>query len=250
MKKKWKNLRDTFNREYKKVPIPKSGDSADSAPVYNGKWPYFQSMLFLKDMAQPRSTSSNLQTVEDSTSSLDDTLLDEGHEETEDNVISESVLANITSDILAPPTPKQRKSDTTVHVAPQTVRPQKNKQKQSSLSTFECELLKKEDLKLELLKDPDDDDLNFFKSLLPYFKTMNPIKKLKLRSKIQDLVIQELDSATPSPMPSPGQSSASHSSSSSYVPSCFNQYNYEYEVNVEQDQQSLTVTDVLVNPFN
>lgn len=52
-----------------------------------------------------------------------------------------------------------------MNVLPNTVRPPKKKKTTpavGALSTFESELLKKEELKLELLKEPEDDDLNFF----------------------------------------------------------------------------------------
>lgn len=86
-------LRDQFNREYKKVLVPKSGDSANSAaPVYNGKWSYFQAMAFVKDMVTARATSSNLHNVEDSTSSFEETVLEEEKDETEVNNYSNQYL--------------------------------------------------------------------------------------------------------------------------------------------------------------
>jgi hypothetical protein len=38
----------------------------------------------------------------------------------------------------------------------------------------------------------DDDDLNFFKSLAPYMKKLSPYKKLCLRSKIENLLANEI----------------------------------------------------------
>lgn len=65
-----------------KAPTPKSSDFAGSPPIYSGKWPHFQSMLFVKDMDKPRSTNSNLPTVKDPAPPPDDTVLDEQLEET------------------------------------------------------------------------------------------------------------------------------------------------------------------------
>lgn len=59
-KKKWKNLRDTFLREVKKVKKSRSGDQQECAEIYIGKWIYYKSMLFLKDTTTPRDTEGNV----------------------------------------------------------------------------------------------------------------------------------------------------------------------------------------------
>jgi len=38
---------------------------------------------------------------------------------------------------------------------------------------------------------PDDEDLHFFKSILPYFKNMSPIQKLRVKNDIQNILIRE-----------------------------------------------------------
>jgi len=58
--KKWKNLRDTFLREVKKVKKSRSGDAQESAEIYTGEWIYYKSMLFLKDTTTPRDTEGNV----------------------------------------------------------------------------------------------------------------------------------------------------------------------------------------------
>lgn len=249
LKKKWKNLRDVFNREYKKVPIPKSGDSSASAPIYPGRWPHFHCMLFVRDMAQPRKSSSNLHILDESHSSVDDALETELDPDETEVALSESILADMTPSELQPLL-KKATEDSIIHVSPNTVRPPKRKKKippAGALSTFESELLKKEELKLELLKEPEDDDLNFFKSLLPYFRTMNPIKKLKLRSKIQNLVVEELDSNSTIHSPG-GITSSSRSSANNYDPPYYNEYNYETGTgNNVQENQNLELSEVLLS---
>ena len=49
--KKWKNLRDTFVRELRKVKKRKSGEKG---PSYTSKWPYFEIMMFLSDTVKHR----------------------------------------------------------------------------------------------------------------------------------------------------------------------------------------------------
>lgn len=53
-------------------------------------------------------------------------------------------------------------------------------------------MLQIESKKLEILNRTEDDDLLFLKSLLPYFKEMNPIQKLRIRSKFQNILLDEL----------------------------------------------------------
>lgn len=67
-KKKWKNLRDTFIKELKKIPKPRSGADADNEPKYTGTWPYFESMSFLIVILKPRKTEGNIVPETDSNS--------------------------------------------------------------------------------------------------------------------------------------------------------------------------------------
>ncbi|GBP30898.1 hypothetical protein EVAR_28537_1 [Eumeta japonica] len=46
LKKKWKGLKDTYRKEFKKNPIPRSGAAGIETEV---KWKYFKLLLFLQD---------------------------------------------------------------------------------------------------------------------------------------------------------------------------------------------------------
>lgn len=52
VKRKWKNIRDTYLKEKKKVKKSRSGDSQDNAEVYTGKWVYYHLLHFLKNYKQ------------------------------------------------------------------------------------------------------------------------------------------------------------------------------------------------------
>jgi len=58
LRKKWKYLRDQFCVEFGKSQPPHSGDTGGES--YEPKWPHYKSLLFLKDVVKPRSSSSNL----------------------------------------------------------------------------------------------------------------------------------------------------------------------------------------------
>jgi hypothetical protein len=54
--KKWKNMRDKFVKEHKKVKEVKSGDPG---PPYKPSWKLYELLLFLKDSIRHQPTSSN-----------------------------------------------------------------------------------------------------------------------------------------------------------------------------------------------
>nr|CAI5856881.1 unnamed protein product [Callosobruchus analis] len=75
-KRKWRNLRDQFAKELKKVREPRSGDPTDEDGHYTGRWQYFASLQFLKGIVAPRSTEGNVLHIEasqESQTSLPDT---------------------------------------------------------------------------------------------------------------------------------------------------------------------------------
>ncbi|XP_063590396.1 transcription factor Adf-1-like [Penaeus indicus] len=58
-KKKFKNLRDQFRLELKKVPLEKSGDQELQMEEYLTIWPWFRKMYFLKDQILRRANTGN-----------------------------------------------------------------------------------------------------------------------------------------------------------------------------------------------
>lgn len=60
LKKKWKNLRDQFRHELKKIPIRGTGDPEDSDESYSN-WAHFKDLLFLKDQMKCRQLPENLE---------------------------------------------------------------------------------------------------------------------------------------------------------------------------------------------
>ncbi|MEE6521006.1 hypothetical protein FKM82_018983 [Ascaphus truei] len=60
VKGKWKNLRDSFRREIRKLPPIRSGDAGPSSKDTHSNWPFFKNMMFLQDQMKPAITESNL----------------------------------------------------------------------------------------------------------------------------------------------------------------------------------------------
>lgn len=176
--------------------------------MYNGKWVHFHSMMFLKDVVTPRETESNIPEIDSDGTNLDKSL-DEGLEtqvtdEPSPSVLAEDTLVGMVDEVQK----KLKRSADPVCVTPESVRPSKKKKVGVPLTEFEKQLLQNEKEKINLFKEPDDDDdLHFFKSLMPYFKQMAPIQKLKVRTKIQQIVADELAVWQTSPLPHSGGSS-------------------------------------------
>lgn len=62
---------------------------------------------------------------------------------------------------------------------------------------MEYELLQLETKEVSALLEPqppEDDDLLFFKSLMPYIKQLHPLQKLRFRSTIQNTLLSEMSS--------------------------------------------------------
>ncbi|CAK1553313.1 unnamed protein product [Leptosia nina] len=70
LRKKWKNIRDQFMKEFKKIPVSRSGDAG--ADQNTSMWPYFKMMLFIKDDVTPEINEGNLDETTDENSNNND----------------------------------------------------------------------------------------------------------------------------------------------------------------------------------
>ncbi|KAF6215108.1 hypothetical protein GE061_009857 [Apolygus lucorum] len=169
VKTRWKNIRAYFcSLEDKKISFMQDGHNPP--PI---TWPLYSSMLFLKDIYVPSSRQGGrLKEVEITCISDDD----------------QSSL----QDPLAPVDSPQSIDSNSDAENSQTENDSEN-----NLESHRSEMLALKRRKIELLEkasqDKDkSDDLLFFESLLPYMAQVPPIVKLKLRSSIQDLILEQL----------------------------------------------------------
>lgn len=199
VKRKWKNLRDQFAVELGKF-TPRTGDAAGDTQT--SKWQYFKSLHFLKDVVKPRASTGNFSS-----------LLAKGTAET--SLPGPSQVRNQTDGVESPldeeecvpasPTltqdvpvrgdedfDKQRITSNSSRPKKQTAgkRPKKEDYNQSILD-IERQIMQYliENSSRKRAKD-DDEDLMFFKSLLPHVKKIPDANKLTFRSHIQELVQQ------------------------------------------------------------
>ncbi|XP_045473601.1 uncharacterized protein LOC123680014 [Harmonia axyridis] len=229
VKGRWKNLRDTFNRELKKVHKSRSGEEASGPCRYKGTWCYFEDMDFLKRILTPRETEGNLPSCQEKNIFGDESLSKslEG-DESEDNRwieqeesdkedgeltynedVPESAIRPKRLSKRSRPTSLQKELENLEKSLPSSSSPKnpikvsrkrKTGTSQYQHDSFEREMLKLEAEKLDILRntDDDDDDINFFKSLLPHVRQLSSIDKLNFRIQVQHLLYQELRKREPS----------------------------------------------------
>lgn len=164
------------------------------------KWPYFQSMIFLKDILQLRPTISSLDTFQchdDNIECLDELNDSENYEHdsidhSHNNCKNDQVSDNVSC--------FKRPSSESVVNDEENSQIKKSKTKKRlqkadgdviKMTEFEKHMVNLESQKLQMLQEPGDEDLNFFKSLLPYFKKLPDLSKMNVRTQMQSIVFQE-----------------------------------------------------------
>lgn len=238
VKKKWRNLRDQFAKELKKVHKPHPGDApGEDEGQYTGKWQYFTNLQFLRGIVAPRSTEGNvfhIEVLEESQTSLVDNELTEDEDSLGENSttnVGSSSQVSVTADVSQviatthvsqeidtadvpqliannsvsqantksgglQVNKKQREplSDSTNVPSASNITPSRSKRKRTREEGMDVEerLLNIEAKKLALLETPEDENSLFLRSLLPYFKKMDPLQQLRVRTKFQEILIQEM----------------------------------------------------------
>lgn len=247
-KSKWKNLRAYFVAEQRKINKPPTG-SHGSVKVISS-WAHFNQLMFLRD---------TLGTYDET---RDDSL---GTQDTDcsQQISMQTLIAEESVDEpegTSPPTAEQPQTNTTPQ--PTTAQgnengPQYKEYTPSSSNNFSlhrsntnkrklgktgleerytaakraAECLAVEKRKVGLLEKEinadNDPDLQFFKSLLPYMADFNPTQKLRIRSKIQDIILTEYERREATARYSRASSETYTSlDSSSYNPSPVTQLTY------------------------
>lgn len=189
LKTKWKNIRDYYRAELKKVSSGRSGASADE--VTTSTWPLFPCLNYLKDTMQTRPRTTNL--IQSVSNSVENASLDASVDFSQFNV-DENSGEDICEDdieIIRPAGNDEREKPTpTTQIA---------KKKKTSISNFRQELLNLEAKKIKLLQneEKDDEDLMFLKSLLPDLKSLSRPQKIRTKIKFQEILYKEVMSIKP-----------------------------------------------------
>uniref|UniRef100_A0A0A9XT15 Transcription factor Adf-1 n=1 Tax=Lygus hesperus TaxID=30085 RepID=A0A0A9XT15_LYGHE len=185
-KAQWKAMRDSFYRilRIQSTAVISNKIVENATGFYTGKWPYFEVMSFLA----PGITSSSEFGI-DSTPSQDSEDLN--HRPFETIVVSQSGQD-----------PEQKHGN-------EDFDPLSIAIKEESISSSDCACIvadspaeadsrtdapskSRKRVNAQLTDDSEDDDMNFFKSLVPYMKKMSDVRKLAVRNEFQNIIIREL----------------------------------------------------------
>ncbi|XP_026725778.1 transcription factor Adf-1-like [Trichoplusia ni] len=200
VKNKWRNLRDQFIRENKKVKVPFDNPTKPYISYYRGKWAYFENMLFLKRASVPTKKAAGYSSTdevelfeeeikEEVLDYEDDIFIDSAtyNSETESNKVDETLTARVDEsfngnntkfDKEVPPEEETGRKRKTLETADTVVKAKR----QSIASTPNVSSEDQGEI---------DDDLHFVKSLVPFLRKLSPIRKLLVRNEIQSLLIRE-----------------------------------------------------------
>lgn len=192
LRKKWKYLRDQFSVECSEIKTPRLGDAAETAT--EPKWPYFKRMLFLKDIVTPRASSSNLKPKAP-------TVTDDGEVEREHDIslfVDGQETNGIDLNVAEKETPNKNVTDTQSAEFHQPASPtasqhRKRKRVMATNTLYNEKILQLEQQKINTIqsafqREPDNDDIMFFKSLLPFVSKIPTEQKLSFRTRIQQVV--------------------------------------------------------------
>ncbi|KAG8272458.1 hypothetical protein J6590_040613 [Homalodisca vitripennis] len=234
------SIHDAFRREYKK--LLKSGQEAPDE--FESSWPFFDQMLFLRDVMEPRQLKGNIpppvKDTETETLSIDAIEEDLELESEKDDSLIENSNSNSAVHLSEPqlaPTALQK-------MGPPLTTPTKGKlkrldfdrnnsdrgspgksssnKKKRSVDVSDAHFLEIEKAKLKLFETSaslkNDSEHQFLISLLPYLKNIPASRQLQVRNKLQQVLIDEQERNSfvainyKDPLPSTVNQSPGHSS--------------------------------------
>ena len=181
-------MRDKFRVVFASIPKTKSGDAAN-IPIKN-QWTYFESLLFLKDQFTPRCSGGNFICQENESICNNQNIPENNLEPNEDGSVSPQEHDEIIS---YPSTSAENQAFINIRKRPLTT------------SNVGSQLLDVEKKKLKYLENKkvqnvEDEDINFFKSLLPNITNLSPYDKMSYRIEIlkitQEFMIQSTNACT------------------------------------------------------
>ena len=203
--KKWKYLRDQFSVEFGKIKPPRSGDPGGES--YEPKWPHYRSLLFLKDTVKPRASSSNLKPgksarmqfnpIPSNDKTVDSVQRgDSGDHDDRGDSVAFNENGNEDLRFAQYGTHDENQDDGEVNIQERSLlqdNPRKRKRNGVNAKYNETIIaIEKQTAKFleEAVKNrqPENEDLLFFRSLLPHVNNIPANMKLRFRNHIQQVV--------------------------------------------------------------
>jgi len=177
-------MRDYYRLELRKLEKQKSGGGTDQATP-TSSWPHFNVMSFLKDILKSGTGCTGLS---------EETYPQNPQCEVTVYDADDSQITVIKSEPSVQSTPPSSSASYEELSAPKKKRPHPGTESIISKNENVIDLEKKKPASMYRERAAEeDDDLLYLKSLLPHIKSLPRIRRLRLRSKFQELVIQELE---------------------------------------------------------
>ncbi|KAL1489914.1 hypothetical protein ABEB36_013840 [Hypothenemus hampei] len=184
VRNKWKALRDKFRTTLASMPKSKSGAAANTMN-YKGQWKFFDNLMFLKDKFAPRNHGGNFKIDEDTDNNKKEPIMVTKMNESNITPLTESSTKSSTpSSSFSSPTPAGT-------IAINIIKKQKRRSQNdigSAILEIENKKLKYlEDKKIKRVAEQEDEDAAFFKTMIPFVKTLSPFDKLSYHTKIMQV---------------------------------------------------------------
>lgn len=185
-RKKWAYLRDYFMRQHRAMVTFKSGSAASRKK----KWFLYDAMSFLIPHVSDRPTSGNIcdEYVQEDTCS---------EASTQDSTLT-SQFVNMSSNNYENDTPVASTSQEILVVDADAATPQptkKYKRKKDSQESIDQEILQTLKNIPNVSREEEDEDLLFFKALVPKMKCLNDIQKMELQGELHSVVLKHIKRA-------------------------------------------------------
>ncbi|XP_046665653.1 uncharacterized protein LOC124357697 [Homalodisca vitripennis] len=208
-KTKWKNLKDSFVKAVKGVGRRSDGSGSAVDP---NKWPHFNSLLFLMECVTvspehlqnlppdcvPLEHFQNLQQdLELPSNGTGEAEEQPGENSTaEQDGLGHDIPLDVQLRSGSRSRNKRRLQDPDSAASPKkTSKSASSDLEIQNITSFSSDLFKSDNRMIEILQEPDDDyDMHFLKSLVPFFKDMTSVQKLRVRSRLLNVIAEELSS--------------------------------------------------------
>ncbi|KAJ4450166.1 hypothetical protein ANN_01573 [Periplaneta americana] len=179
-RKKWKLLRDKFRTLLSKLSVGQE-DTRGSPELIS--WPYFSSLLFLKDQFGQKKLSDNVPFGIHSETKVEEEYFEFGTTD-DPNSISQSLDFENSREVDETLMPASVASSSSSKTRPS----KRSRQTDSVDQAFTDEETEKSRYWEEKRSRTDDEgeDLHFFRSIIPHVKGLPPLKKMTFRMKVME----------------------------------------------------------------
>nr|CAI5845527.1 unnamed protein product [Callosobruchus analis] len=206
VKNKWRGLRDTFRKEFTKSKKRKSGDGAES--VVTSKWTYYNMLLFLSETVARRKLHGSVSPQRETNSNSETESTSEAADNDSQSTIIEESSQQVLSTDTSQPITSVTENTSTFSAPSGTALEQRQKNtrnhfkyvKNSEKNKMDDKFLQIEKAKLEIFqrknREESDSEHQCLMSLSPFLKAVPRNRQMLVRSKLQQVFVEEEELST------------------------------------------------------